>query len=170
MPGILSRPLDLIFVIYFITHIPPTLLLDFQALYPSDWVPQSIKDLLSLYIQTYRDPLVGSPVTLYWFKSFIICEALFQFPFFIIASIYLIKDNRDCYDTDISPVYGSHVATTVIASLAEVMFNDKYGLTVNEQYVLCGFYIPYLIIPILMVIDSSYRINRLIVNNKIKSN
>ena len=89
--SISSRPLDLIYAIYLITHIPPTLLLDLQAIYPPQWVPQLMKDMLSNYVELFKDPFLGSPSTMYWFKSFVICQALFQVPFFIIGAILLIR-------------------------------------------------------------------------------
>jgi hypothetical protein len=97
-PPLTSRPLDLLYVIYFLvcnltpkphlthptlkqTHIPATLLIDFQSLYPSSLTPLAIRRLPELYIQLSNDPLVGGLLGyfgdsehLLWFKSFLLLE------------------------------------------------------------------------------------------------
>lgn len=65
-----------------------------------------------------------------------------------------------CYQTKLYIVYGSHVATTVLPTIVEVLFNTKYNLDRTERLVLCGFYVPYFILPVVMVIDSSIRLNK----------
>lgn len=92
--SIFSRPLDLIYLIYFATHIPVTLAIDFQIFYPPHWVPKVLSDALAFYIDTYKDPFMGSPTTLYWFKSFICCELIVQLPFFFIACVGLVKGKK----------------------------------------------------------------------------
>jgi hypothetical protein len=89
--SIFSRPLDLIYVIYFATHIPVTLGIDFQIFYPAHLVPQFLKDALDMYITVYKDPFMGSPTPIYWFLSFICCELVVQLPFFFIACFALVK-------------------------------------------------------------------------------
>lgn len=89
--SILSRPLDLIYFIYFATHIPVTLCIDFQVFYPTHLVPTALSDALKFYIDTYKDPFMGSQTPVYWFLSFICCELIVQLPFFFIACVGLIK-------------------------------------------------------------------------------
>lgn len=89
--SLISRPLDLIYFFYFASHIPVTLAIDFQAFCPPLWVPQVLKDVLTFYTETYKDPFMGSSTPVYWFLSFIVCELLVQLPFFFMACIGLIK-------------------------------------------------------------------------------
>ena len=89
--SIFSRPLDLIYFVYFATHIPVTLSIDFQVFYPPHWVPQVLTDALKFYTETYKDPFMGSPTPIYWFLSFICCELVVQLPFFFIACVGLLK-------------------------------------------------------------------------------
>lgn len=79
-------------------HIPPSLLLDLQALYPPSLVPELIATLPHLYIEFSRDPLVGGAFGyfggnshLYWFNNFVWVEALFQLPTFVIGAYGLWK-------------------------------------------------------------------------------
>lgn len=89
--SLISRPLDLIYFFYFASHIPVTLAIDFQVFCPPQWVPQVLKDALTFYTETYKDPFMGSSTPVYWFLSFIVCELLVQLPFFFMACIGLIK-------------------------------------------------------------------------------
>lgn len=57
-------------------------------------------------------------------------------------------------------VYGAHVATTVLPSLVEVLLNPELKLNQTERLTLTGFYVPYFILPIIMVIDSYIQINK----------
>lgn len=82
------RTVDWILYCYFLSHIPITLLLDLQAIYPPNWVPQPLLDITTRYIDILNDPLMNpiKNVHMYWFKSFVFCEAFLQLPFFFIAA------------------------------------------------------------------------------------
>lgn len=56
-------------------------------------------------------------------------------------------------------MYGAHVATTLAPILAE-LYNPAYGLSEPERYMLFGFYLPYLIIPLLILADSYARVSQ----------
>lgn len=60
--------------------------------------------------------------------------------------------------------YGAHVTTTVIPSLAELAFGTvaQATLTATERYTLIGLYLPYLLIPATMVVDSYFKISSMI--------
>ena len=50
---------------------------------------RQLKDLLRWYAEEFKDPMVVDPPT--WFKSFILCEALVQLPFFPVAAYAFFK-------------------------------------------------------------------------------
>ncbi|KAG0165128.1 Transmembrane protein 97 [Apophysomyces sp. BC1034] len=153
-----SRPLDLLFFCYFAWHIPTTIVIDLQALLPAWVFPQAFKDLLAMYIQMYRDPFMGAQTPMPWFVSFIVCEALTQFPFFFYACYGIRKDSPHVRLPLL--VYGAHVMTTVIPIVAELAFNQSYNLTTSELNSLLAFYVPYFIIPFLIVVDSYRRVSK----------
>lgn len=97
-----SRPLDLTYFIYVATHIPISLFLDCQALYPAHLVPQPLVDLNAYYVNTFKDPLISNVHNLPWFKSFVYCEAIFQIPFFFwaLGGLYHSKSTRS-YNRDV---------------------------------------------------------------------
>lgn len=111
------RALEIVFFLYFASHIPITLFIDLQALLPQHVYPQQVsvtelhnapppftfmrwfffffltsvqlKDVLRWYSEKFKDPMVVDPPE--WFKSFIFCEALIQLPFFPIAAYAFLK-------------------------------------------------------------------------------
>lgn len=49
---------DWVMVLFFASHIPITILVDSQALFPTEWYPQAAVDMSQWYLKTYKDPLV----------------------------------------------------------------------------------------------------------------
>ena len=63
-------------------HLPASLLLDCQSLYPPSLIPSFMSQLPKMYIQLSADPLVGGAMgytsangDLTWFKTFLLLEA-----------------------------------------------------------------------------------------------
>uniref|UniRef100_A0A8C7EE20 Transmembrane protein 97 n=1 Tax=Nothoprocta perdicaria TaxID=30464 RepID=A0A8C7EE20_NOTPE len=84
-----TRLLEWLFALYFLSHIPITLMIDLQPLLPAAGLyPESVK-LLQWYAVTFRDPMMMQPPE--WFKSFIFCEAFLQLPFFPVAAYAFLK-------------------------------------------------------------------------------
>jgi multisubunit Na+/H+ antiporter MnhE subunit len=63
-------------------------------------------------------------------------------------------------------VYGAHVATTVVPILAELVLNQvKYGLSDFQRNCMLVLYVPFFLVPVLAVIDSSIRVTKMIKQN-----
>jgi hypothetical protein len=129
-----------IFLFYFISHIPATIFVDFQAIFGRLY-PETLRNFFSWYTSNYHDFLMASPPL--WLKSFIFAEALFQFPFFFFA-IYCLWYKKNMIRIP-GIIYGIHVSTTLIPILSE--FYTSRRLRNSERNALLGFYLPYLIIP-----------------------
>lgn len=65
-------------------HVPASLLVDFQTIYPAGLLPSILQQIPPLYIQMSNDPLIGSIMGFFgedntknmtWFKSFLFLEA-----------------------------------------------------------------------------------------------
>ena len=103
----------------FQSHIPASLLIDFQALYPSSVIPNFISALPKLYVEMSKDPLIGGAMGFFgnsgelgWFKSFLVlelwvlarciywfvssCRRVFQFPVFFLGIRGLWNGKRIC--------------------------------------------------------------------------
>ena len=71
-----------IFIAYFATHVPATILIDSQAIVPDKYVPSFAKSLLQFHIKQNDDFLMlEQPL---WLKSFIVFEVLVQLPLFFV--------------------------------------------------------------------------------------
>eukprot|EP00598_Pedospumella_elongata_P000883 CAMPEP_0184973736 /NCGR_PEP_ID=MMETSP1098-20130426/5397_1 /TAXON_ID=89044 /ORGANISM="Spumella elongata, Strain CCAP 955/1" /LENGTH=157 /DNA_ID=CAMNT_0027496217 /DNA_START=30 /DNA_END=503 /DNA_ORIENTATION=- len=135
--------LRIVFLVYFITHIPITILVDLQILFGEHY-PEPLQQLFAWYIRTYNDQLVVLKPA--WLQSFIWAELFAQLPFFFVATYGLLFKRNWIRIPSI--IYGAHVATTVWAILAE--FYTIQTISVEEKFVLLGFYAPYLVIPLLL--------------------
>ncbi|CAJ0842123.1 3447_t:CDS:2 [Entrophospora sp. SA101] len=143
------RSLDFIYFIYFVTHIPPALL-DTTSIYPETILPSFLSSINKWYIENFNDPLYTT--TRIWFKSFLFCELFLQLPFFFYASISLWKGDKSI--RLLLLIYASHTATTTLACISELMFGSNEGLSESQRNFLLMAYTPYLILPLIMIIDS----------------
>nr|XP_057902767.1 sigma intracellular receptor 2 [Doryrhamphus excisus] len=157
------RLLEILFFLYFVSHIPITLLIDLQLILPGYLYSQTLKDVVSGYAEKFNDAMVLDPPE--WFKTFVFCEALLQTPFFPVAAYAFFKGGRHWIRTP-AIVYSTHVATTMIPILSHILFHQfpedgpRGPQTPRERWMLASIYAPYLFIPVLllctMLMSSTY--------------
>ncbi|KAI6160693.1 transmembrane protein 6/97 [Pisolithus thermaeus] len=170
-----SRPLDLLYFSFFLIHIPATLLLDCQALYPAWIVPSSIKALPSIYLDFSSDPLIAGAFghvsgDFVWFKLFLYLEAFFQLPVFVLGAFKLWQDSPSIYPLLV--IYGASTATTVVPCLAvllstpttspETIAAGIHSVTSFQQILLLSSYIPFLLVPLLITVDMAFRLSKFV--------
>ncbi|BFZ18702.1 hypothetical protein BsWGS_21741 [Bradybaena similaris] len=154
------RVLDVIFFIYFLTHIPIALFVDFQGLFPSEYYHQQLVALKEWYCKEFRDPMMMLAPA--WYKSLIVCE-LFQFPFFFVAAYGFFKGAQNSKWLRLPCIiYGSHVATTLAPIIAHVLLHDFSNEKLpsprnfDERLFLLSIYSPYFLIPVALVLDALF--------------
>jgi hypothetical protein len=138
------------FLVFFASHIPATLCIDLQALFPHNY-PQPLKDLLHFYIEFVNDDLMRAPHDV-WFLALVAGELLLQLPFFFVAVYVLWNPDKFCgrgWFRSACMVYGTHTATGLIPILAHHLSYD--GATAIEKGMVVGIYLPYLIFPMWLV-------------------
>lgn len=136
-------------VVYFVTHIPTSLFIDLQALF-IDQYPEFLKEFVrDQYISKYGDYLMADPPI--WMKALIGFEVL-QVPFFFIA-VYAIVLKKNWIRIP-SIIYSTHVVTAVSLILTD--FYNSAKLTFNQKAVLFSFYLPYLLIPLSLLLYMSF--------------
>ncbi|KIM90546.1 hypothetical protein PILCRDRAFT_812299 [Piloderma croceum F 1598] len=172
-----SRPLDLLYFTFFLSHIPASLLLDFQALYPSSLLPGFISSLPRLYFQMSNDPLIGGAMgylsnskELGWLKSFMILELVFQFPVFFLGLQGLWNDSRSIYPLLL--IYAASTTTTTLPCLSLIFATPLtspstiakgiVSITTAQRYLLLSSYIPFFLVPLLMTLDMAIRVAKLV--------
>jgi len=150
--SLLQRPLDLVFVCFFVTHVPTSLAVDAQCLVPAEYFPEPLRLLLDYHVATFKDPLMGTCPP--WLRAVIFCELAFQVPFFLVAT-YAFCRGRNWIRIP-SLIYGTHTSTTLVPILGSFWLGDESKgappLSLAEKWTLTGIYIPYLILPLLLVL------------------
>eukprot|EP00054_Salpingoeca_dolichothecata_P035668 m.5950 g.5950 ORF g.5950 m.5950 type:complete len:173 (-) comp5728_c0_seq1:21-539(-) len=142
------------FFVFFVIHIPITLLVDLQAI-GRHFYPPELTAANSWYVNEFHDPYMEAANPPAWFTSFIFCELFFQLPFFFFAVYaFWAGDNR----LKIPGIaYGCHVATTVVAISADLLFTDFEGTvgpkTLEQRLKLLAIYSPFFLVPIWMAFE-----------------
>eukprot|EP00126_Sphaerothecum_destruens_P007905 Sdes_comp20030_c0_seq2m12792 len=134
-----------IFLFFFISHIPITILFDSRVIFPQSYYPKFACQLFDWYISNFHDPIMTPPHPP-WLSAIILFELIFQLPFFFVA-VYALTQKKNWIKTP-GIIYGSHVITTMIPVLAHLFHNS----TPTNLPILLGFYLPYLILPTLWVV------------------
>ena len=136
------------FTLFFATHIPITLVIDGQVIFPKALVPKLCQKSLTYYYETFNDNLMRPPYNNIFFSSFVMCELLFQLPFFFVATYALLtrKISGDGWFRSACMIYGAHTTTTLVPILARIVTDA--ATTGNQKIVLCFFYFPYFIFPL----------------------
>ena len=114
--------------------------------------PQALRDLYKFENEGLEDFVMRQPKP--WLISFVGSELFVQLPFFFVAT-YALVYRRNWIRIPMI-IYGSHVATTVIAILAEFIaapLAEGYFSSEEKRWTLIGVYLPYLVIPVLLVIS-----------------
>ncbi|KAH9044450.1 transmembrane protein 6/97 [Lactarius pseudohatsudake] len=171
-----SRPIDLFYFIFFLVHIPATLLIDCQAIWPKHLIPESLQLLPPWYVGMSGDFLIGGAMGilgngsgLAWFKSFLYLEALFQLPVFVIGAYGLWKDSRGIYGLLV--LYGASTCTTTYACVAAILdtpttsaatiAQSVVSITPAHRVMLLSSYVPFFLIPLFLAVDMAVRLQKL---------
>ncbi|KAF5355274.1 hypothetical protein D9758_006060 [Tetrapyrgos nigripes] len=160
-----SRPLDLVYFIFFLTHIPASLLLDFQAIYPASLLPSQLSQLQKWYLEFSGDPLIGGMTggkgndELVWFATFVWVELLFQFPVFLLGMRGLWKGSKGIYVLLLA--YGASTATTTLPCIFFIL-KSAAQVTSAQEALLLSSYIPFFLIPFGMAVDMAVRLSKIV--------
>ena len=137
-------------LVFFLSHLPTTILLDSQALGTSSFIhPQWAISLLNFYQTGLQDPLMRQPCDL-WFQSFIFCECFVQLPFFLVAIQQFLSNKYARWFPSLSLLYGVHVLTTLVPIYLHLLTSTEID-TVAQKAILSCIYAPYVIFPALLV-------------------
>ena len=134
-------------ILFFAIHIPTTLLVDAQAVFPRHHFPAFARTMLDDFIARTGDPLMSEPREP-WFLSLIWTEVLFQLPFFVVA-LYAFVFKKPWIRTP-AAAYGGFVCATMVPILNEICITDTIDMV--RKVMLLSMYLPYFVVPFLIVI------------------
>lgn len=146
---------DKFYFAYFLLHIPITLLIDSCLVIPREYRLDIQNQLADFHISTNKDFLLADPPL--WLQIFGVFELFFQLPFFAVGACGLWQQWRSIYVG--LTVYGFNAFLTTLVCLVYIEAEGvSNGLSNNEVVSLSGMYTPYLLIPLVMMIDCGVRL------------
>ncbi|KAI5276452.1 hypothetical protein E4T47_00618 [Aureobasidium subglaciale] len=154
--SIWKRKRDLIYLIFFLTHIPIMFCVDLTPLYPVALKPAFMTNLRKWYITTYRDQFFSSPPA--WFDTYIWLEALYHVPLSFWAVPALLRNDPKVPLHLL--VFALEAGLTTLTCIADYLSWSNYSAT--EKIELGKLYVPYLALAILMGLDMFYRLSSMI--------
>eukprot|EP01087_Luapelamoeba_hula_P005087 TRINITY_DN15176_c0_g1_i1.p1 TRINITY_DN15176_c0_g1~~TRINITY_DN15176_c0_g1_i1.p1 ORF type:complete len:208 (+),score=16.71 TRINITY_DN15176_c0_g1_i1:75-698(+) len=143
----MGRGWYILFLVYFVVHIPTTILIDAQCLLVGPHYPQPLQDVMSWYLNEWGDPFMASATSPVWFKALVTGECLLQLPFFFVATYAFINKRNWIRIPGI--MYCAHVMTTMLPILAEMWLHA--APTPAQRTFLVALYCPYLLVPLMLL-------------------
>ncbi|CAK7902862.1 hypothetical protein CAAN1_07S04742 [[Candida] anglica] len=160
----INRKLDWFYFWYFVIHVPITVLIDSCLIVPPSWQFNIQKTLVQFHIATNNDFLLDTlPL---WLQVFGFVELVFQLPLFVYGAFKLYNNDITIYPWLV--IYGFNASFTTLVCLVYVLAEgESHGLLSGQVWGLFGLYVPYFIIPLVMLIDSMNRIlKKLVIKEK----
>lgn len=140
---------------YFLIHIPITIFMDLNLVVSRDYQWSMLTKLLDFHIDTNHDILlIDRPG---WLQVFGAIELLFQLPLFFYFVYQMPRPTRQHWVWMV--VYGFNAALTTLVCLVYV-YQDQSRLSDPEKFKLLAIYTPYLLLPLVMMVDYAQRISR----------
>ncbi|KAF6240973.1 hypothetical protein HO173_000766 [Letharia columbiana] len=154
-PSAWHRRLDLVYLAFFIIHVPIMFAVDLYPLYPLSLRPPFLADLRSWYIATYKDRFFTEEQPA-WFWMFTVMEAGWHVPIGLTSIKPLWKGDH-------SPMLHLRLLlfafqTALTTAVCVVEYTSWPELSAAEKSSLGGLYIPYLIFSLVMFADMYGRV------------
>ncbi|ORY41849.1 hypothetical protein BCR33DRAFT_718526 [Rhizoclosmatium globosum] len=151
-----SRPGDIAIILFFILHIPITILMatqiilpEFTAAYFPSFAIQAAQD----YIRDSQDFLVMERAL--WFQSTVWCEWLVQFPFYVYLIYALVVDSKHVRTAGI--VYATHTCTILVPIVYEMVFAENGIQTPAQKMQTVSVYSIWFILPFFILVGMIWR-------------
>lgn len=146
--GNFKRRIDLFYAVYFILHFLNALVTGTFIALPDSYLFGFQRKLAESYITKNSDLLVATkPI---WLRTSSWVEVLFQTPFLPIAAYSLYKGSNKIYPALL--VHGVKASISTLQCIAEAVFLEP--LTPFARFKLALVYLPTLIIPLVITVDS----------------
>lgn len=157
--SLLCRKADLFYVVYLVLHIPITVVMDSTMVIPPQHQFAVQRTLLALHISQNKDfLLLTMPL---WLQVFAWFEMVVQLPIFVVGAVMLARNRRQIYP--VLMVYGFNAfLTTLVCVVYALVEGPSHGLLGAEVGRLVAVYMPYLAIPLVLMVDMGSRVVRLL--------
>ncbi|KAF2484965.1 transmembrane protein 6/97 [Neohortaea acidophila] len=157
--SITSRKRDLVYLAFFLIHIPVMFCVDLYPLYPESIRPQFMTNLRTWYITTYNDRFFTTPPA--WFSAYMWMEALYHVPLSFWAIGALLRDDPKLPIHLL--VYAVQTAVTTLTCIADYL--SWTGFSNAQKIELGKLYVPYLALSVWMGVDMYSRLDKALSRN-----
>ncbi|GMM34529.1 Ema19 protein [Saccharomycopsis crataegensis] len=163
-----SNPkLDTFYLLYFLIHIPITVLVDSALVIPPAYRLAIQTKVLNFHISENKDFILLLAPS--WLKVAGFVELIFQLPVFFIGIYALWNDIKKFYP--LLMTYGFNASLTTLFCLYDIYIynngsSDLLGFTItqSDRLKLFWVYFPTFLIPLVMFIDLTIRITKMLSN------
>ncbi|KAF2442925.1 hypothetical protein P171DRAFT_455854 [Karstenula rhodostoma CBS 690.94] len=138
--SIWNRKKDLVYLVFFLTHIPVMLAFDLTSYYPVAVKPSWMTDVRTWYVATYGDRFFYNAPP--WFSTFTLLELLYHLPLSFWAIPALIRNDPRIPLALL--VFALETSITTVTCLAEMLSWDELTPVQRGVQGLGGMYGAYL--------------------------
>ncbi|KAJ3026731.1 UNVERIFIED_CONTAM: Transmembrane protein 97 [Siphonaria sp. JEL0065] len=151
-----SRPGDIAILLFFVLHIPITVLMDAQLLFPA-WTaknyPKPVIQAALDYVKDTNDYLIMERQL--WFISTLWCEMIVQFPFYLFLIHGLITDSKHVRTAGI--IYGTHTCTILVPILYDMILNTNGIQSASQRVQTISIYSIWFFMPLVILYAMVFR-------------
>ncbi|KAI9348094.1 transmembrane protein 6/97 [Obelidium mucronatum] len=153
---ITSRPGDLAMAAFFAFHIPLTILIDSQFLFPN-WaqstLPEAIRGIATNYLRVTNDYLmIERPL---WIQSLLYCELFIQLPIFMYMTYALIVNSK--HVRTVGLIYGTSTCTCLVPILFEMILSENGLQSRVQRWMTLGIYMIWFLVPFAVLVAMLFR-------------
>ncbi|CAO2652869.1 Nn.00g022800.m01.CDS01 [Neocucurbitaria sp. VM-36] len=156
--SIFQRKRDLVYLVFFIVHLPVMLAFDLTALYPVQIKPLWMGSLREWYVATYADRFFHNPPA--WFPVLTFLELVYHLPLTLWAIPALLRNDPRIPLALL--VFGLETSLTTLVCLAEMLSWGELSAAQRGLQGLGGMYGGYLATGIFMTLDCYARLDQMI--------
>ncbi|OAL48010.1 hypothetical protein IQ07DRAFT_623101 [Pyrenochaeta sp. DS3sAY3a] len=157
--SIFQRKRDLVYLVFFIVHLPVMLGFDLTSMYPEAIKPLWMTSIRKWYVATYGDRFFYAPPP--WFPALTALELLYHLPLTLWAIPALLRN--DARIPLALLVFGLETSLSTLVCLAEMLSWEELSSAQRGLGGLGGMYGGYLATGIFMMLDCYARLDQMIV-------
>ncbi|KAF2637620.1 integral membrane protein-like protein [Massarina eburnea CBS 473.64] len=160
--SIWQRKRDLVYLVFFVVHVPVMLGFDLTGYYPASIKPAWMTDIRAWYVSTYGDRFFYNAPQ--WFPLFLILELVYHLPLTLWAIPALLRNDPRIPLALL--VFGLETSITTLVCLTEMLAWEELSSAQRGVQGLGGMYGGYLALAVFMVVDCYARLDQVLAEMK----
>ncbi|PVH93623.1 integral membrane protein-like protein [Periconia macrospinosa] len=160
--SIWTRKRDLVYLVFFVVHVPVMLCFDLTHYYPTSLKPTFMTSLREWYIATYNDRFFYNPPP--WFALLTLLELTYHLPLTLWAIPALLRN--DARIPLALLVFGLETSVSTLVCMAEMWSWEELSAAQRGVGGLGGMYGGYAAVGVFMVVDCYLRLDRILAKQK----